>query len=202
MYVQKWTPSYRLFPKRGTRQIQPSAPGVGKSSILLDYGGSVTQHSGGASAAAVGSVQSDLSTTTTPQLVLPSLPELLAFVVANTDGRVVISAAAAHEAEEREAEAVLLEHAYAQTLDYMEVWRTFRESIDAGMFDVAPKNEEQTAEELQRRIIACYRFIVDEGGSEGSVAGALERLQHVADLVQSARIAERLARIGENDNVV
>lgn len=131
-----------------------------------------------------------------PKIVLPSLPELLSFVATNSDGRVVVTPAAAAAAAAMEEQAVELEHAYSVTLDYMELWRRFQDMVDddasGGGHGDSADADAATSDELRRRIIACYRFLAEEGGAPGSVDGAVARLQAVSDLVAERRLPERL----------
>jgi hypothetical protein len=169
--AQKWTPVLRFFPK-----------GSPKRSILMEY--TIPQD-----ADPLSNPDGD------PKIVLPTLLQLLEFVTLHSDGRLVITDAARYEAEVMEHDAQVLEQAYEQTMQYMELWYHINSIAEGQQLDIAEgaatpeaadahKQIQAIAEELRTLIIDAYKYLVEES-TGGTVPTVTQKLQAVADLVNN-----------------
>ena len=125
-------------------------------------------------------------------VTLPTIPELLQATAAASHGRVEITAAARADAVRLEAEAVQLDAAYEQALQYMELHAAFSEALAAAGSNAPTAAADTAAErELRERISRAYAFVAYEAG-EGGAEAAAKALGRVADLVSEARVDERV----------
>lgn len=144
-----------------------------------------------------------LAKTKTTKIVLPTLPELVAFVQTASKGAVSFPPEAAAEAEALEQEAMALEQAYTQVLDYLELWQAYVEVCQAAeaaspagqaQGGAEPK-EDAVAMGLRKRIQAVYRYILTEAGSKpglGQAEMALDMLDGVAEFVDKHGVIDLL----------
>lgn len=211
---EKWTPSLRLFladndhddgsnragaDAGGGSTSKPAAAAAGKTkcSVLFQYGKDSTGGARGAGAAGgAGAAASDAAAAQPPEptaskvkVVIPTLPELLDFLQAQTHGRLAVSDAMRKEAALLEEEALVLTAAYDQCLEYIELWKAHADTIVAAAG--ATGEDKAASKELQRRIVAAHKFLVHEAAGD-SAESALVLLQKVADFVAHHEIVERV----------
>ena len=123
-----------------------------------------------------------------PKVVLPTLPELLSFIVSASNGRVALTPDAEAAAAALESEAQEIEQAYALALNYMELWHAYHTTVLAETEgDALNREGVAKAAELRRRIIRVYGFITEEGGP-GTIERIVELLQSVSDWAEESGI--------------
>jgi hypothetical protein len=190
---EKWTPSLRFFPASDTTV---------KQNILFDYEALVSGMASSPSADG-------------HKIVLPTIPELLDFVLKFSKYPPLELEQAKRDAALLEDEAVILEQLYAQVLDYMQVWAAYNDAINAmspedfrsvttaagalqPQFTFRSSAEEKAiAKELQRRIIAAHKFIATQA-TAGSSERALESVNSIASFIEAKQIAERIQNTFES----
>ena len=126
-----------------------------------------------------------------PKIVLPTLPELLSFVVRETGGRVVLTSEIEAEAAALEVEAQQIEAAYSLVLDYMQIWQDYKEMTSNGQPDCTATSAAASASELRSRIIRVYQFIADDAGP-GTTPQMMDLLQSVSDWLDTSGILRQL----------
>lgn len=220
---EKWTPSLRLFLANDTDDDGGSSSGSGaaaaaggagaagatgfaskpeaaarkaKRSVLFQYGKDSTGGAGGAGAAASETAPPE-PTSSKVKVVIPTLPELLDFLQAQTRGRLAVSDAMRKEAALLEEEALVLTAAYDQCLEYMELWKAHADTIVAAAG--ATGQDKAVSKELQRRIVAAHKFLVHEAAGD-SAERALALLQTVADYVAHHEVVERVEAVWASES--
>lgn len=190
--MQKWTPSLRLFPAplRSLATVpSPAAPSIGASasellqtpprtSVLYEHTPVERAHGDAAASHDKPEVQS---------ISLPTLPQLLQFVAHHAQPELRVTPAVLRAVEDAEQEAHIIERAYVQTLEYMELWKAH---LEAQSLHPQPDGEEVSTE-LRTRILATYRFVISEAGL-GSAEAVIDRLATVSDFVESQNIPQRI----------
>lgn len=186
---EKWTPSLRLFlaepgsaDAASSARVAPAAEATTKRSVLFQYGKDSTGGKGSSSTAAPPEPGSSKV-----KVVIPTMPELLEFLQAQTGGRLAVSDAMRKEAVLLEEEALVLTAAYDQVLEYMELWKAHADTIASG----GSAEERVASKELQRRIVAAHKFLVYEAAAD-SAEHALGSLQKIADYVAEQEVVERV----------
>ena len=192
-----------------------------KRSVLLNYGdeapaagagGDGGSDNGAAPPAAAGAFAPVVpaAAPAPSRVVLPSIPELLAFVAEATRGRLAPSPALAALADAAEAEAVQLERAYDAAMDYGRLAVSFEQLLDereaAALVGAPPADEPAAAAAAGGALFAAPRaeaarlrqlareaanYIATEAAT-GGVDGAVERLDRAHALVERAGIAREL----------
>lgn len=122
-------------------------------------------------------------------IVLPTIPELLRFVAAHATNPVPTGAAVVKMAQEFEEEADIIERAYTQTMEYMELWAAFQEAAGGAAVE---GHDASVSRDLQALILDCHAFIVHEA-TVGSAEAVVGKLGRVSKLIRDERVVEKIS---------
>lgn len=123
--------------------------------------------------------------------MLPTIPELLRFVAAHAGRPIHLSESLVREAELLEEEAVIIEAAYSQAQEYMELWAAYKDACSSSSRSGPTAEEEAVAVRLQQAIMHAYKFIIGEA-TVGSAEEVVARLGKVHDIVQQGGVVQRI----------
>jgi len=206
---EKWTPSIRMF-------AAPAAGGSGVkgAATLLDYDALLPE---GAAAPPTSAAAAAGNRT----IVVPTVPELVAFAATAAGRRFDVTPELARDAALAEEEAGIIEQAYEQVLQYMQLWAAYNDAITAlpaeTLYGAATAEqraaaasqsipttrtgEARAAKELKEAIMAAHKYIVSEAGA-GCAERVISLLERIARHVQRRHIAERITATFEEEAAV